>query len=181
MSWIDEGIKYPWPLPVAQKLHRVLAQTKPSKDMALHLAEMAGLDTGYVETDKPVILLWKHILDLVKEEALLRQLLQIVLENINARHPQRKFIEELLATGEGDVEAEPVDSEGKPDFIKDDDNITEQESLLFRDDLTLPIGKLRALIGTLEKLDAIAPAVCRTCCMQNGHYHWDHHTVRNRV
>ena len=159
-NWIDE-VGYPWHLEIAQQLHRNLYKAKPSKEMAILIAEMAGIDTGFINTDKAIVFLWKDLLDAASGEGALRDLIKSVLDQLGVRHPFRRFFEDLLASGEGPVCIEPVDAYGKPSFIDGDDGITEQEALLFLDDLTLPIGRLPSLIDTLQKLERLAPAVCR--------------------
>jgi V8-like Glu-specific endopeptidase len=162
MNWIDK-VGYPWYLEVAQQLHRNLYKAKPLKEMAMHIADVAGIDNGFLYPDKAIVFLWKDILNAASAQGDLRNLIKTALDQLNANHPFRKFFEDLLASEEGDapVDAEPVDAEGKPDFIASDDNVTTDEALLFTDDLTLPIGKLPSLIDSLQKLEQLAPAVCR--------------------
>jgi len=71
------------------------------------------------------------------------------------------FLDALLAGDTPVLESEPRGNLGKPEFITGTDEIFEPEALLFRDDLTLPIGRIPWLVGVLEKLQALAPAVCR--------------------
>jgi hypothetical protein len=41
-----------------------------------------------------------------------------------------------------------------------DPSVTKPEALLFTDDLTMPAGRVPALIATLQRLQTLAPAVC---------------------
>lgn len=160
MSWIDD-IGYPWHLPIAQQVHRNAMKAKPDKRMARDIAQRAGIDTDYIDTDQAVAYVWKDLLQYASSNGQLRDLLKELLQQLNDKHPYHPFFKNILDSGLAAIEAEPVDAQGKPEFITGDDDITEQESLLYSDDLTLPFGKLRALIQTLQKLETIAPAVCR--------------------
>jgi V8-like Glu-specific endopeptidase len=167
MSWIDKS-GYPWHLPVAQQLHITLVRVKPDPEMALHLAETAGLKTYLLPPGKSIFFLWKAILDLASEYEQLRDLLNEVVKELGPNHSMKPFFTELLDTGDAPVEAEPLNEDGTAKFISDNDTITRDESLLFKDDLTLPIGKLPALIKALGRLEELAPAVCRMIIGMNN-------------
>lgn len=168
MSWIDE-IRYPWTNEIAQQVHRNVMKAKPDKKMAMHIAQCAGIDVDYVEFDQAVAFVWKDLLEYSSSNGQLRDLLNEVLKQLSDKHPYRKFFADILDSGNADIEAEPVDSLGKPSFITGDDDITEQESLLYADDLTLPIGKLRALIETLAKLETLQSAICKLVVEVGNH------------
>lgn len=160
MSWIDE-LGYPWHLEVAQQLHINLLKYKPAKQMALLLAAKAEVDTSLIDPDQAPFFVWKDILDQASQEQMLRPFIKQVLKQTREDHSIYKFLTGILDTGEGEIEAERVNEDGSANFISGDDSVTEQEALLFKEDLTLPIGKLASLITTLQKLEILAPAVCR--------------------
>lgn len=167
MSWIDKS-GYPWHLPVAQQLHINLVKLKPDPEMAMYLAETAGLQTYLLPPGKSIFFLWKDILDLASENEQLRSLLNEVVRQLNPNHSMIPFFTEILDTGDAPVEAEPLNKDGTAKFISDNDTVTREESLLFKDDLTLPIGKLPALIRTLARLGELAPSVCRMIIAVNN-------------
>src|SRR4029450_84423 len=59
------------------------------------------------------------------------------------------------------LDRQPRDADGAPLFLKANDEITEPEALLFHDDLTLAIGRVRWLIAVLQRIEEIGPAICR--------------------
>lgn len=160
MSWIDE-IGYPWHIPVAQQVHLNLIKAKPAREMAMYIAGTAGIETAMIDDRQAIFFLWKNILEQASAEGQLRDLLNEVVKQLKSNHPMMPFFEGILKDGEGPVEAEPVKEDGTPNFLSDDDTITEEEALLFREDLTIQIGKLPSLIEALERLVRLAPCVCR--------------------
>ena len=167
MNWIDK-IGYPWHLDVAEQLHLNLVKYKPANKMALLLADKATIDTSQIYQEQSPFLLWKEILEQASGDGLLRELITQVLKQMRPDHPMYKFFESVLNTGDAPLDAEPVSEDGVPNFISDDDSVTDEEALLFKEDLTLPIGKLASLISTLQKLEALAPSVCRLVVTFNG-------------
>ena len=92
----------------------------------------------------------------------------MVHDGLNDRSPVKPFLADLLADRTTATPGEPRDMDGAPNFVEGDDSVTEPEAMLFRDDLTVPIGRLPALIETLRKLVALAPSVCKLTVDING-------------
>jgi hypothetical protein len=151
---------YPWSAPEAQYLHQVLFDLY-SGSGALLLAQKAGIDTSMIPEQQGRALLWKDILEAAAGQGSTRILVQTTHDGLNDRSPVKPFLADLLADRAAATSGEPRDSEGAPSFVASDDSITEPEAMLFRDDLTLPIGRLPALIVTLQHLVTLAPSVCK--------------------
>jgi hypothetical protein len=108
-----------------------------------------------------VIFLWHDILQAAATAGVTRNLVTIVRDRQPPHAPGREFLEAVLAAQSPPVAAEPRRADGTPIFLAGDDAVSEYEALLYRDDLTLQIGRVPALIATLQRLVALAPAVCR--------------------
>ncbi len=161
--------KYPWHLPVAQELHDTLITLYPSGQAALLLAKRAEVDTTWIFDQQAIAPLWKDILEAAAPAHRLRPLVRDAHDRLLEDNPARAFLAELLADRLPPISAEPRNADGTPPFVHDDDTITEAEALLFQDDLTVPIGRLSGLIGTLQKLVTLAPAVCKLTVDINGY------------
>ena len=170
---ILDAFPYPWSWRVAQELHVVLCQLYPSAKGALFIAEKLGLPGYELNGDQSAFFVWKDVLEMAARAAALRGLAQLVRDQ-NPKSPLRKLLDALLAEplpsatgravperrlGSGDDAGDDM-----PSFLADDDLVGDEESLLFRDDLTLSTGGVERLIWTLTKLQALAPAVCRLKC-----------------
>jgi len=160
MALLDELV-YPWHDPVAQQLHRTLIALHPSNQAAVLLAQEAGIDTTLIFQQQPVALLWKDVLDQAAASARLCPLVQRVLARLLPANPAAPFLRQLLAGEAPQVSAEPRAEDGTPAFLHANDAVSEPESLLFGDDLTLPIGQLPGLIEALHKVLLVGPAVCK--------------------
>jgi hypothetical protein len=161
MASILEALPYPYHEPVAQELHLTLTQLHPNPQNALLFAAYAGLNTGMIFPQQAPFLVWKEILDAAAAGGALRALVQAVLDRLAPTSPARGFLQSLLSNQPVRVSGEPHGQDGEPRFLVKDDVVTEPEALLYRDDLTLQMGKIPALIGTLQKLVTLAPAVCK--------------------
>jgi hypothetical protein len=151
---------YPWHEPDAQELHATLCQIYPTPKGALFVAERAGLDPATLFPDQAVFFLWRDILTASATAAKTRALVQLVFD-LNASNPRRPFLSALLESRPRVVDRELRDANNAPLFIKGSDAVSETEALLFLDDLTLAIGRMGWLIGVLQRLVSIAPAVCK--------------------
>jgi V8-like Glu-specific endopeptidase len=160
MPALLDTFPYPWGLPVARELHTTLTQIYPSSKGAQFVAQKAGIDPGEIYWDQPAAMIWKEVLEKASVADLLRTLVQIVHDQnpTNARLP---FLDSLLKNKPIRGEPEPQGVEGAPRFLKNTDDISEHETLLYRDDLTLPIGRIPWLMAALQQLADAAPAVCR--------------------
>jgi hypothetical protein len=160
MTLLD-GSPYPWHVTAAQQLHETLISLYPSGQAALLFAKRAQIDTTWILEQQPIAPLWKDILEAAARANQLRALVSDIHDRLLEGNPAKEFLGEILADRSPPTSAEPRDANGAPRFVHDNDDITEPEALLFRDDLTLPIGQLPGLIATLQKLVKVAPAVCK--------------------
>jgi V8-like Glu-specific endopeptidase len=151
---------YPWHLREARELHIVLCQLYPTSKGAVFVARQAGIPEYDINGDQKAYLVWVEVLDLGAASKKNRNMVTLVREQYrdNSHVP---FLDALLNDEAPVFDSEPRGNLGAPEFLAGTDEIFEKEALLFRDDLTMPIGRIPWLIGVLEKLKALAPAVCR--------------------
>jgi hypothetical protein len=161
MMAILDQCPYPWHVPAAQQLHDTLISLYPAPQAAILFAKRAQIDTAWILEQQPIAPLWKDILEAAAQAGRLRALVQDIHDRLLEDNPARAYLGEILADRSPPISAEPRYADGTPRFVHDDDSISEPEALLFREDLTLPIGKLQGLITTLQKLVELAPAVCK--------------------
>ncbi|HEX2834183.1 MAG TPA: serine protease [Thermoanaerobaculia bacterium] len=160
MASIVDSFQYPWHLRDARELHMVLARLYPSAKGASFAAEQAGVDALLIDPNQPPYMVWKDIVDLAATTGLLRALVQVAYDQ-HKNSPRGAFLEALLNDKAPVHDSEPRGLDGAPAFRNGSDNITTPEALLFHDDLTLPIGRVAWLIAALQKLQTLAPSVCR--------------------
>jgi V8-like Glu-specific endopeptidase len=160
MPSIADAFPFPWHEPAAQELHQVLSQLHPTSTAATFVAVKAGINQGLIDWQQPAFFVWKQILDEGAKAGLNRPLLEQVRDQ-NPRNPRRPFLEAILADQPPAIDMEPRGQDGAPRFLKATDDVTEPEALLFHDDLTLSTGRVPWLIGVLQKMLQLAPAVCR--------------------
>ena len=161
MSAILDTIPYPWPDLAAQELHRTLLTLHPTVPAAIGVAQKAGLDVTYINGNQAPVFVWNEILDQAAPAGLTRKLVATVRARLNAENPHIEFLDTLLANTQPRLSSEPANMDGTPVFLAGNDSISEPEALLYHDDLTLQIGRVPALIVTLQRLLERAPAVCR--------------------
>lgn len=161
MPSILDALPYPFFEREAQELHLTLTQLHPTPQAAVSVAERAGVDVLYINRDQPPVYLWHDILQLAAQGGLTRDLVSTVRDLLNEKSPRRPFLDDLLANRPTPTEGEARHADGTPVFLKDDDSISEPEALLYYDDLTIPIGRVPALVATLQRLLELAPSVCR--------------------
>jgi V8-like Glu-specific endopeptidase len=164
---VIDAFPYPWHLPDARELHVVLCQLYPTAKGALFAAQRAGLDPAFLNADQPPYMVWKDVLEAGATALRTRQLVEQARDQ-HATNPRRAFLEALLQEQRPVSDSEPRGAFGAPAFVLGTDEISEPEALLFYDDLTLPIGRVSWLIGVLQKLQSLAPAVCRLEVDRNG-------------
>jgi Trypsin-like peptidase domain len=169
MSTLLDTSPFPWDRPLASPLHHALAQLHPTAKAAGLLAAQAGLDITQVNLDQPPFYVWSDLLDLAGRQGLTRPLVQTVYDRLAPTNPRRGFLADLLAD-----QSAPADSDARPaaaptpEFLDWDDNISDPEALLYRDDLTIPIGRVPALIAILRRLEAAARGVCKMTAQLPG-------------
>ena len=160
MNILDE-FPYPWHKKEAQQLHITLCQLSPTVKNTVLAAEKSGIDTLQIFSEQAVYLVWMEILDYAAKQGLTRKLVQDMFDRLSPGSPSAPFLEQLLSNKPVTVDAEPKGQDGKPNFIKGTDEISEPEALLYRDDLTLETGKIPQLVETLKKMNDLSPAICR--------------------
>lgn len=167
MTALLNAFPYPWERAEARQLHVVLTQLYPTAKGALFVAQQAGLDQGMIFSDQAPYLVWKDVLELAASAQRTREVVERAAQQ-HRTNPHRPFLDALLQDRTPPLDSEPRGELGEPAFVLGTDDITEDEALLFRDDLTLPIGRVPWLIGVLERLKALAPAVCRLLVAAGG-------------
>jgi V8-like Glu-specific endopeptidase len=159
---------YPWHERQAQQLHVTLTQLYPTGQAALMVAQKTGIDTGLIYAQQAPIFVWREVLDQAAVSGLTRDLVVVVCDLLPPKSPSRPFIEALLAGTAALTDSDLRSQDGTPLFIKDNDDVSEPEALLYHDDLTIQIGRVPGLIATLQRLVALAPSVCRLTVDING-------------
>ncbi len=167
MGVLDE-FPFPWSNPTAQQLHRMLTDLNPTVPGAMLMARTAGVDDTMIDTGQPVAFVWVSIIDEANKQGLTRTLVETVRSRIKDTSPGAAFLDQVLKNETPPTQGEPRDAAGSPVFIAGDDTVSDKEALLYADDLTIPIGKVPALIKTLGRLVELAPAICRLNVDVNG-------------
>lgn len=161
MTALLHAFPYPWSRPDAQQLHATLTQLYPSGTQAAALAERAGLSPGLVFTEQSAYDVWTSILTEAGRQGLVGQVVEQVHNRLSPSSPVRPFLAALLAGSPPPLAAEGEGAGAGSGFIYANDAVSEQEALLYADDLTIFTSQLPTLISTLQRLVALAPAVCR--------------------
>jgi hypothetical protein len=161
---------FPFHIALARELHLGLVQLYPSAKAALFVAQKVGADSYMINGDQPPYLVWKDLLELAANSGLTGALVQSAFSDF-PRTPKRPFFDALLKGQQPVIQREPRADDGAPSFRHDDDNVTVPEALLFHDDLSLPTGRIAWMIGALERMASLVPAVCKlevTCAKGIG-------------
>lgn len=161
MPSILDDFPFPFSDPRAQELQLTLTQLYPSVPQAITVAQRAGIDITFINAQQAPALFWHDVLHQSAGAGLTRPLVEEVRTLLNDRAPSRPFLDALLADQPVATAAEPRRADGSAVFLAGDDTIHEPEALLYRDDLTLQIGRVAALITALQRLLVLAPTVCR--------------------
>lgn len=162
MSDILTDIPFPWSDPRAKALYGMLCDIYPTSSGAIYVALDAGLPRAILNGEQPAARLWREILIAGAVAVVNRRIVEIVRDE-NPRNPKVGFLDSLLDPTKPTVlpEANERSSAGQPKFIHGDDTVLKDESLLFHDDLTMPIGRIPWLIEVLGRLQKLAPSICR--------------------
>jgi S1-C subfamily serine protease len=158
MPPVVDAFPFPWPRPEAQELHRVLVNLYPNEKRVIYVAGTAGIQEGELASGAPFDM-WSKVLDLAASRQATRQLVTFVRDQ-NPRSPSAPFLDALLRDAPTVIGVEPRNPDGSARFLSGTDTPTEQETLLFHDDLSILVGRLPAYIDTLRKMMEWAPAVC---------------------
>lgn len=161
MVKIFGALKYPWADPTAQQLHATLVQLNPTPAGAKLLVTTAGLDPSMILWEQASTFVWVDILNEATRNGQTRAVVETARSRIQATSPAAPFLDLILEEKTPPLSTEPKLTDAGPTFVSGDDTVTEQEALLYADDLTIQIGLVPALIRTLEGLVKLAPSVCR--------------------
>jgi S1-C subfamily serine protease len=160
MGFLDTH-SFPFHEPLGRELHLTMARLYGGPEAVQLLANRAQLDTSTIYLQQAPLYLWQEVLTKAAQGGVLADLVREGRDLLNPKSQDRPFLDELLAGGAPAIDPEPRNPDGSAVFLRGDDTVSVPEALLFRDDLTLQIGRVPALIATLRRLVALAPAVCR--------------------
>ena len=159
MSIVDE-FPFPFEKPLGQELMRVMAGFYRTEREALLFTQPFGIDPLTIAPNLSTINLWHDLLQDLAIKGTVRAAVQATRQQF-ANSPRAPFLDALLTDQLAPMSAEPLPDHGpgfdEPGF---DDNVSKSEALLFFDDLAMPVGKVPNLIATLNRMIAVAPAVC---------------------
>lgn len=159
MACLLKSDKYPWARADAQQLHLALTYLYPTQDAAVFAASKIGLPQYDLTLGRKVLYLWTEIL----EQATLAGSLEALVSQAKAdkpNSPQRPILDAVLSCVEPEASAEPRNSDGTARFSEGEEDVLQDEALLFQDDLTISVGKLDGLILTLQAMQRLMGAVC---------------------
>ncbi|RSM73152.1 hypothetical protein DMB66_03740 [Actinoplanes sp. ATCC 53533] len=156
-----EDFPYPWHEKWAQRLHRTLTQLFPGRQPVQDVVARAGIDLTEIDTDGAVAHIWWRVLDYAGRTGQVRDLVTAAADRLPAGSPRRRTLDDLLLDRPVSSDGEPRGTDGAPRFLHATDDVLEHEARLYHDDLTLQIGRVPALIATLQRLFEHAPAVCK--------------------
>jgi V8-like Glu-specific endopeptidase len=169
MKDIFAELSYPFDDPQGVELRRLISELFMTNEEALDIAQQAGLKRYKLTTTQPAYYLWKQILEMSSSEQRLRKLVETAAGFLHQEHPSLAFFRALLAQETPVLTAQlPRNKDGSTTFIDSNDLVTRPEALLYFDDLTLQIGRIPALINSLQLLQQLAPAVCHLLIDFNG-------------
>src|ERR1043166_5872109 len=152
---IIDDFPFPFQLPMAQELLRVMAALYRTEREAVALVEQHGIDPLTITPGLSAVNLWHELLEKAAIQGVTRPIVQQV-RKLFPNNPRAALLDALLADRAVPVSAAPL-GDTPPAF---DDGVSEPEALLFFDDLTIPTGRVPNLIETLTTLLARVPAVC---------------------
>ena len=153
---------YPWNEPAARNLHRTLVELYPAVKAAEMVASEAGIETTEIDLQQNARLVWYAILNLAARGGITRTLVEQVRDATGVKNPRRAFLDALLTQEQNaPLDAEPLDQDGAPHFIRGTDDVTVPEAHLFHDDLTIYIeADVVRLMETLGAMLRLARSVC---------------------
>ena len=150
MSVIDE-FPFPFHKPAGQQLWRVMAGLYSMQPDAIAFAASHEIDPLDLQPNLSTRQLWYVLLEKAAIKGTTREMV------IRARddHKRNQFAQFLAAL----IDDKPAAVSPEP-MTGFDPKVTEQESLLFTDDLTMAAGRIPELIVTLQMLMTLTPSVC---------------------
>lgn len=155
---ILDSFPFPFHLPMAQELVRIMASMYRTERDAIALVQQCGIDPLSVSPGLSPLNLWRELLEKAAISGSARELVTLA-RNEHSHSPTAPFLDALLNDRAAPVSAEPH-NKGESPFIKGNDDITRREALLFRDDLTMATGRIPALMLTLKCIMSVVPSVC---------------------
>lgn len=155
MTAILDQFPFPFDKPLGQELMRVMAGLYRTEREAFLVTQPFGIDPLTIPQGLSTINLWHDLLEKLAIQGTVRAAVTAARDQF-PNNPRVAFLDALLADKAAPVSAEPIPDHG-PGF---DDGVTTAEALLFFDDLTMPAGKIPNLIATLNRMIALAPAIC---------------------
>jgi hypothetical protein len=157
---IVDDLPYPFQKPAAQELLRTLVALYRTEREVIALVERFGIAPDGLVLGVSVRNLWHEVLQQSAIQGVTRQIVAAARDQY-PNNPRAPFLLALLADKECPVSAEPTDATGAAaPFLRGSAEPTTPEALLFFDDLTLPCGRVPALIETLNRVLASVPSVC---------------------
>lgn len=168
MDPILDSTPFPYDRPEGMQLLRILSELFPQSAAARLLAQRAGLNSAEIYWDQPIFYVWVDVLSKAAQWERLRQLVEAGIGMLPSANSGASFLTELLNDAVTVLPAEPRGQDGKPFFIHNTDDVSEPESLLYHDDLTIKIGLVPQLIKTLGILSRLSSSVCRITADFNG-------------
>ena len=155
-----DALSYPWHLPEARELHRALYSAIPDPhEIDLYYQSCSAYLSPLNLAQAPHAI-WKEALENLTRSGQLVTLCLNLSKDPGLRAIWRVF-QAVIDSGPPAPAMPPPDAARPAHFIHDTDEVSAPEALLFQDDLTIPIGRVPALIETLHRLVKLAPAVCR--------------------
>src|ERR1700736_504501 len=159
MGLIDED-KFPRGAPMARELLRIMTNFYMSEREAIRFVARFDVDQGEIAPGLKPIARWDELLQELAKRGTLREAVRPARDEF-PRNANVPFLDALL----GDARLKDSPPDGKPDArrtapVFEGAVTAADEALLFRDDLTESVGNLPGLIDTLERLKALARAVC---------------------
>jgi hypothetical protein len=165
MASILDDFPYPFNRPEAGQLQSTLVELFPVPMDIQFILQKAQMPTDRIYFNQPPHYIWYSVLTEAAKNGMVRPVVEAATSLVNPRNPRHPFLQKLLADKPVQIEAELGIAGEAPSF---NDSISEPEALLYHDDLTMQIGRVPALIKTLELLVELAPAVCRLTIDING-------------
>jgi V8-like Glu-specific endopeptidase len=159
---------YPWHQRDAQQLYQLMTRAFSTSQAVRQIALLSGLNPAAINFNQAVMHTWRETFTEAVNQGALRTLVQNAHDSLNPASPVRQTLATILAD-KPIADPEPSTASGKPNFIKGSSEITNDEALLYRDDLTLQIGRVPALIKVLQMMLKYSPSVCKLTLDINGH------------
>lgn len=157
---LEVAAPYPWHREDARALHLALVTSFPTVRAAVALASAVGIAEYTLNVEQSAESVWRQILDEATRRVKLRPLVENAAGDGRAASHMALF-QALLAAVPPPRSAEPTSASGAVAYLSGSTEISHEESLLFRVDLTLPTPEIEKLVGTLGVLLERARAVCR--------------------